>query len=117
MRAPIVLLFCSPLTACSTAMESSIITPYVPPSMPTVAAANEGIKKAATEKLTGPIEMSDLRETGHGPGRFFVCIRGVDSIYRRVGTYAVFLDNNDYKGSRMSVIMDDCEKQEYRPFP
>jgi hypothetical protein len=98
-------------------MESSIITPYVPPSMPTMAAANERIKKAATEKLTGPIEMSDLRETDHGPGRFFVCIRGVDSIHRRVGTYAVFLDNNDYKGSRMSVIMDDCEKQEYRPFP
>ena len=55
------------------------------------------IKKAATEeKLTGPIEMSDLRETDHGPGRFVLCIRGVDLKYRRVGTYAVFFDNNDY---------------------
>ena len=64
---------------CSPAEELSIPA-YVPPSMPTVAAAaSEGIKKAATEeKLTGPIEMSDLRETDHGPGRFVLCIRGVD---------------------------------------
>ena len=85
--------------------------------MPTVAAANEGIKKAATEKLTGPIEMSDLRETDHGPGRFVLCIRGVEAKYRRVGTYAVFFNNNDYKGSRMSVMIDGCEKQDYRPIP
>jgi len=88
---------------------------YVPPTMPTTAAASEGIKKAATEeKLTG---MSDLRETDHGPGRFVLCIRGVDLKYGRVGTYAVFFDNNDYKGSRMSVMIDDCEKQDYRPSP
>jgi hypothetical protein len=86
--------------------------------MPTVAAAGEGIKKAATEeKLTGPIEMSDVREADHGPGRFIFCIRGVDSKYRRVGTYAVFFDNNDYKGSRISLMIDDCEKQDYRSFP
>ena len=91
---------------------------YVPPSMPTTAAASQGIKQAATEeKLTGPIEMSGLRETDHGPGRFVLCIRGVESKYRRLGTYAVFFDNNDYKGSRMSVMIDDCEKQNYRPFP
>ena len=85
--------------------------------MPTMAAANERIKKAATEKLTGPIEMSDLCETDHGPGRFVLCIRGVEEKYRRVRTYAVFFDNNDDKGSRMSVMIDDCEKQTYRPFP
>jgi hypothetical protein len=86
--------------------------------MPTMTAAGEGINKAMVEeKLTGPIEISDLRETDHGPGRFFLCIRGVESVYRRVGTYAVFFDNNDYKGSRMSVILDDCERQDYRPFP
>jgi len=91
---------------------------YVPPTMPTTAAASEGIKKAATEeKLTGPIEMSDLRETDHGPGRYVLCIRGVESIYRRVGTYAVFFDNNDYKGSRMSVMIDDCDKQGLSPAP
>jgi hypothetical protein len=86
--------------------------------MPRMAAASEGIKKAATEeKLTGPIEMSDLRETDHGSGRFVLSIRGVDLKYRRVGTYAVFFDNNDYKGSRMSVMIDDCEKPDYRPSP
>jgi hypothetical protein len=86
--------------------------------MPTMDAAGKGIKQAATEeKLTGPIEMSDLRHTDHGPGSFVLCIRGVDEKYRRVGTYAVFFDNNDYKGSRMSVMIDDCEKQDYRPVP
>jgi hypothetical protein len=117
MRAPVVLLLCSTLAACSTPVESPPIKPYVPPSMPTSAAANKGIAQAATEeKITGPIEMSDLRETDHGPGRFVLCIRGVEPKYKRVTTYAVFFDNDDYKGSRMSVMIDDCEKQAYRPY-
>jgi hypothetical protein len=118
MRGALAVLVCFTLAACSTAVESSSIGAYVPPSMPTMAAARDGIKKAVTEeKLTGPIEMSDLRETDHGPGRFVLCIRGVESKYSRVGTYAVFFDNNDYKGSRISVMIDDCEKQAYRPLP
>ena len=108
-------LVCFTLAACAPDVELPIPV-YVPPSMPTEAAAAEGIKKAtAEEKLTGPIERSDLRQTDHGPGRFVLCIRGVDAKYRRVGTYAVFFDNNDYKGARISVMIDDCEKQNYRP--
>ena len=85
--------------------------------MPTMNATSEGIKKAmAEEKLTGSLELSDLRQSDHGPGRFVVCMRGVESTNRRVGYYAVFFDNDDYKGSRMSVMIDDCEKQDYRPF-
>jgi len=118
IRALAVLLFCSTLAACSSPAELPLWKPYVPPSMPTTDAAGKGIKQAATEeKLTGPVEMSDLRHTDHGPGSFVLCIRGVDEKYRRVGTYAVFFDNNDYKGSRMSVMIDDCEKQDYRPVP
>jgi len=110
-------LVCLTLAACSPAVELSIAA-YVPPSMPTAAAAGEGIKKATTEeKLTGTVQMSDLRETDHGPGRFMLCIRGVDAKYKRLRTYAVFFDNNEYKGSRISVMMDDCEKQNYRPSP
>jgi hypothetical protein len=117
MRGALVALGCLTLAACSTAVELPI-APYVPPSMPTMEAAHKGIKQAATEaKLTEPIEMSDLRETDHGPGRFLLCIRGVESKYKRVVTYAVFFDNNDYKGLRLPVILDDCEKQNYRPFP
>ena len=117
MRAPVVLFLCSMLAACSPAVLVPPVV-YVPPSMPTIAAADEGIKKAAMEeKLADPIEISDLRETDHGPGHFFLCIRGVDSIYRQVRTYAVFFDNDEYKGSRMSVMIDDCERQDYRPFP
>ena len=117
-RRALLVLLCSTLAACASPVEPPLIKAYVPPSRPTPAAASEGIKQAVSEeKLTGPIEMSDLRETDHGPGRFVLCIRGVDSKYRRVGTYAVFFDNNDYKGSRMSVMIDDCEKQNYRPSP
>jgi hypothetical protein len=35
----------------------------------------------------------------------------------KISTYAVFFDNDDYKGSRMSLLIDDCETQEFRPFP
>jgi hypothetical protein len=110
-------LACFTLAACAPAVELPVPV-YVLPSMPTESAAAEGIKKAtADEKLTGPIERSDLRVTEHGPGRFVVCIRGVDAKYRRMRTYAVFFDNNEYKGVRMSVMIDDCEKQSYREVP
>jgi hypothetical protein len=44
-------------------------------------------------------------------------LRGQQSKDGRIGYYAVFFDNNDFKGSRMSVIMENCEKQDYRPIP
>jgi hypothetical protein len=117
MRAFVVLL-CLALAACSTQLESTNIRPYVPPSPPTLAAAREGIKKAAMEeKLTGFIEMSDPRQSDHGPGRFVLCLRGAESEGSPRRTYAVFFENEDYKGVRMSVMIDDCEKQDYRPLP
>jgi hypothetical protein len=118
MRVPAILLICLMLAACSPPVELPLWKPYAPPSMPTTDAASKGITQAvAQEKITGPIEMSDLRHTDHGPGSFVLCIRGVESKYKRVGYYAVFFDNDDYKGSRMSVMIDDCEKQDYRPLP
>jgi hypothetical protein len=105
---------CATSTAGSSPMDARA---YVPPSMPTMAAATKGIAQAvAEEKLTGQIEMSDLRQTDHGLGRFMLCIRGVETKYNRLTTYAVFFDNDDYKGTRMSVIVEDCEKQVYRPY-
>jgi hypothetical protein len=90
---------------------------YVPPTMPITEVAGKGIKQAAGEaKLTDPIEISDFRQTDHGPGRFIASMRGLESQYHRIVTYAAFFDNNEYKGLRMPVILDDCEKQNYRPF-
>ena len=115
MRAFVALL-CLALAACSPQVEPTFIGTYVPPSAPTLAAIREGIKKAvAEEKLTGFIEMSDLRQSDHGPGRFELCIRGTRSESSPRRTYAVFFSNDDYKGVRMSVMIDDCEKQDYRP--
>jgi hypothetical protein len=105
------------LSACSSIEASSIIGPYVPPSAPSPAATREGAKKAvAEEKLTGLIEMSELRESDHGPGRFVVCLRGAEQAFGPRRTYAVFFDDEIYKGVRLSVMVDDCEKQEFRPF-
>jgi hypothetical protein len=116
MRALLMLPLCFALLAC--AEEVPPFKPYVLPSMPTTAAANKGVGQAMTdEKVTAPVEMSDLRETDHGPGRFMLCIRHVESnSTSRVPTYAVFFDNEDYKGARMSVMIDDCEKQAYHPY-
>ena len=117
MRAPIVLLFCSTIAACSTSESLPPMQPYAPPSMPTAAALIAGIKQAATEaKFLDPIEVSDLRPNDRGVGHFMLCMRGVSND-SRTGTYAVFFDNNDFKGSRMSVMIDNCEKQDYRPVP
>jgi hypothetical protein len=117
MRVLLVLPLCFALAACSHSEDLSPIKPYAPPSTPTMAAVNKGIAQAVTEeKVIGPVEMSDLRETDHGPGRFVVCIRGVEPKYKRPTTYGVFFDNDDYKGARMSVMIDDCAKQIYRPY-
>ena len=89
---------------------------YVPPSMPTMAAIAKGAKQAADEaKLKPPLQISDLRQTDHGPGRFMLCMRAMDPKSNLAVTYAVFFDNDAYKGERLPVILDECEKQSYRP--
>jgi hypothetical protein len=116
MRALLVLL-CLILTACSTPEDLPPIKTYVPPSMPSTAAVTKGIATAAgEEKVTAPIEMSELHETDHGPGRFYLCVRGRDSASSPIRYYAVFFDNDDYTGVRLSVILEDCEKQAFRPY-
>jgi hypothetical protein len=114
--APIAPLLCSTLTACDPGVPPPPVV-YVPPSMPTLPAASPGIQAVVAEaKLLGPIEISDFRPTDRGPGRFMVCVRGVSND-SRTRTYVVFFNNNEYRGSRLTVILDDCEKQNYHPFP
>jgi hypothetical protein len=127
---------CAALAACS---SGGI---YVPPSPPTEAAVIAGVKAAVSEaKLTAPFEISTVRPTDHGPGSYFVCLRGTwlpsvgtteakdtpahqPSLFdpppqpspseRRV-VYSVFFNNDVYKDSRQSVIMDACEAQAFTP--
>jgi hypothetical protein len=59
--------------------------------MPTMKAAANGIKAAVAEtKLTALLQMSDVSETYHGPGRFMLCMRGLEPKSIRVVTHAVF---------------------------
>lgn len=107
---------CVTLAACSTSENLPPMQPYVDPSMPTTTALIAGVKQAAAEAhLAAPLEMSDLRPTDHGPGRFMVCIRGISNDIR-TGFYAAFFDDV-YKGSRLPVIFEHCETQNYRPVP
>jgi hypothetical protein len=107
---------CLTLAACDPGVPPPPVV-YVPPSMPTMEAVGKGIKQAAAAaKLLGPIEMSDLRPTDHGPGHFMLCLRGVSNDFR-TGTYVVFFDNNTYMGLRLPAILDACEKQNYYPVP
>jgi len=67
-------------------------------------------------KLQQPVEISSMRKTDRGPGSYYVCLREVNAPAQRSRyVYSVFFDNEDYKGSRLSVIMDDCEHQLYSP--
>jgi len=87
---------------------------YTPPSPPMQAAVIAGVKEAASEAKLGPrLEMSDVRPTDHGPGRYFVCVREASSTSEEHTVYSVFYNNNEYKGARVSVIMDACEAQAF----
>jgi hypothetical protein len=99
---------------------SSIFAPqtnYRPPSPPTQAAVIAAVKKVASDaKLSLPLEISDVRPTDHGPGSYFVCMREVvGSTSEKRTAYSVFYDNDDYKGARLSVIVDACEAQAFTP--
>src|SRR5271166_2307921 len=58
------------------------------------------------------------RPTDHGPGQYFICLREANPPPdKRHRYYSVFFDNDTYKGSRLSVIMDECETQAFSPLP
>ena len=110
------ILLASLLSACSSVNTEQA---YVPPSPPTEKAIGAAVAAIAQEaKLVTPLEISTLRPNDHGLGSFFVCVREVNplpNVPRRY--YSTFLDNNEYKGSRLSVILDQCELQTYSPAP
>ena len=105
------------LSSCSSVNTTGPV--YVRPSPPTEKAIGAAVGAIAKEaKLVTPLEISALRPSDHGPGSFFVCVREVNPPPDKPRRYySTFLDNNDYKGSRLSVIMDQCELQTYSPAP
>ena len=105
------------LTACSSVNTTE--QAYVRPSPPTEKAIGAAVAELAKEaKLVTPLEISALRPSDHGPGGFFVCVREVNPPPDKARRYyATFLDNDVYKGSRLSVITEQCELQTYSPAP
>jgi hypothetical protein len=91
----------------------------VRPSPPTEKAIGAAVAAIAKEaKLVTPLEISALRPSDHGPGSFFVCVREVNPPPDKTRRYySTFLDNDVYKGSRLPVILEQCELQTYSPAP
>jgi hypothetical protein len=87
---------------------------YIPPNPPTRPAELNGVVKASKEeKLIGALEISELRNSDFGPGRWMICLRGErDS---KPAYFGVYFENEDYKGVRLSVIGEDCEHATYVP--
>jgi len=117
MRA-LVVLACLALAGCSVmASDLTDPPPYVPPQPPSLKAQAAGIKQAAQEeKLSGRLEVSDVRLSNFGPGRYMICLRGARAS-GSAGYYTVFFENEAYKGVRLSVIAEACERQSFRPAP
>lgn len=92
---------------------------YVPPSPPTENAIATAVATLAKDgNLVGPLEISAVRPSDHAPGSYFVCVRDVSpSPDKPRRYYSTFFDNDLYRGSRLSVIMDQCELQTYGPAP
>ena len=107
-------LLCFLLSACSVWPDRSVAPPAAPPENPlTDNALRKGITLAANSAhLAGPLERSSLRKSDHGPGSSFVCIREMaSSSGKQNSPRAVFFDGDAYKGSWLSVIIEECERQ------
>ena len=117
--APLAILLSLMLAACSSDPSLPAST-YVPPSPPTQnAIVTVATAAAADAKLAAPLQISAVRQTDHGgPGQYFICLREANPPSdKRQRYYAVFFDNDTSKGSRLSVIMDECETQAFSPLP
>ncbi|MGY4624567.1 hypothetical protein ACVWY3_002323 [Bradyrhizobium sp. USDA 4486] len=95
-------------------------TSSTPPPAPATAgppsqdAIQKGVARAIAEtKLTKPVEISDVRKARVGPGAYLVCLREVNPPPGQpLRVYSVFF-NDDYVSSRLSVILEECEKQQF----
>lgn len=105
------------LSACGGVdLPPAVDTPLVAPAPEK--AVRGAYKAADEEKLKGFIEASGVREgKSLGPGEYMLCLRGSPSPTEPQHTYAVFFNNDEYRGVRLSVILDECEKQAFSPLP
>jgi hypothetical protein len=106
-----VVLACFVLAACSSVYDVPLVT------APDAETATKAAKKASNEeKLVGSVEVSAVQEAHPvSPGPYILCLRGAESATAPRRTYAVFFKNNDDVGTRMSVMIDSCEKQVFTP--
>jgi len=111
-----VFFLCVLLSGCSVFADNSGSVPvFHPAHPPTQEAVRKGINSLVKEaKLTLPVEISAIRKADHGPGSYFLCLREAHTVPgKKQLFYAVFFDDDAYKDSRLSVIVEACELQQY----
>ncbi len=109
------LCLCLLLSSCSAWIDTSAEPPAGPPiKFLTVETIQNGIARAASEAhLPDPLEVSPLRKS-YTLGSEFLCLRQAGQVNQP--PRAVFFDDGEYKGGRLSAIMEECERQTYSPF-
>ena len=108
------------LTACSSDHVELPLPEYVAPAAPSQNAITEQARSVAAEvKLIAPWEISSVRQTDHGgPGEYYVCLREAkQQPDKRARYYSIFFNGDEQKEYRLSVILDECEKQTFSPLP
>lgn len=111
-----VFLLCVLLSGCSVFADNSVPIPVLQPAHPpSQVAVRKGIDSLVKEaKLTLPVEISAIRKADHGPGAYFLCLREAQTVpEKKQRFYSVFFDDDAYKDSRLSVILEACELQQY----
>lgn len=104
------------LSSCSVWTDTSAEPPLAPPTkFLTVETIQNGVVQAASDAhLADPLEVSSLRKSDT-LGSEFLCLRQAGQLNQQPPR-AVFFDDGEYKGARLSVILEDCERQTYSPF-
>ncbi|THD70784.1 MAG: hypothetical protein E7813_07140 [Bradyrhizobium sp.] len=105
---------CLMLAACSTDIENLAATYTEPPDPAKVLASLKDV--ATSAKLKEPVEMSaPIKAPASSAMPWIICLRsGATEASRRL-TYSVFYSSNQYKSSRLSVIIEGCDGQSYSP--
>lgn len=109
-------LFLLLLTSCSGPRADEMLPPVndAQPSL-TEDIVRKGIVSAVNEAhLTEPLEISSMRPSNNGLATEFLCLRQKPPA--STGPRAVFFGQGKYQLSRLSVIMEECERQTYIPF-
>jgi hypothetical protein len=106
---------CLVLTACSSVIDDPPREPEPAPYISTV--ITELKKAAAIEKMAEPLEVAGpIAAHPISSAPWIICLRSGASEQSKRLVYSVFFKGSIYDSVRLSVMVDRCEAQTFRPF-